>query len=104
MFNEIFLPYPGIHSDVGVFTEPSAVFDGFPRSLNGVIAESENLPTNATVGLMPRIVYERQITNALINIWLVSLMHCPPRDCKDKFGREDKSAAMYAAFDGDACS
>jgi hypothetical protein len=25
-------------------------------------------------------------------------MYGPPRDCKGKFGREDKSAAMYSAF------
>ena len=27
-------------------------------------------------------------------------MYGPPRDCKGKFGREDKSAAMYSAFGG----
>lgn len=31
-------------------------------------------------------------------------MYGPPRDCKVEFGREDKSAAMYSAFDGAACS
>jgi hypothetical protein len=25
-------------------------------------------------------------------------MYGPPRDCKGKFGREDKSAQMYSAF------
>ena len=29
---------------------------------------------------------------------LVPRMYGPPRDCKDKVGREDKSAQMYSAF------
>jgi hypothetical protein len=44
------------------------------------------------------------IANALTQAESVPRMYGPPRDCKYQFGREDKSAAMYSAFDGAACS
>jgi hypothetical protein len=46
----------------------------------------------------------RQRADALTDTRSVMIMYGPPRDCKGEFGREDKSAAMYSAFDGAACS
>jgi len=47
---------------------------------------------------LPDFSDEWQIANALTDTGLIPRMYGPPRDCKGKFGREDKSAQMYSAF------